>query len=67
MPLSQRIAHMRREGCLSIFDLLREALVDAGDGRFELEAGIGIVGEPRFASTLPSTLQRAGRVDRSPR
>jgi hypothetical protein len=37
--------------CLSIFDLLGQAVVDAGDGRFELEAGI--VGGPRFATTLP--------------
>jgi hypothetical protein len=49
MPLGQRLAHMRPERCLSIFDLLRQALVDAGDGRFELEAGV--IGGT--ASTLP--------------
>jgi hypothetical protein len=36
MPLGQRIAHMRPEGCLSIFDLFREAFVDASDRHLEV-------------------------------
>jgi hypothetical protein len=40
MPLGQRTAHVPPKRCLSISDLLGQAFVDAGDGRFELEAGV---------------------------
>jgi len=48
MPLGQRIAHMRPEGCLGILDPLRKDFVDAGDRHLE------VVGRTREAVSTPS-------------